>query len=270
MRNLIEHDEKMKIIKEYLNYSGQKTHIFYFIPEEITSIRNIAIFTHGYTADKSSILSWGLKLCEVGIPVAIFDIPGHYLGNFSEVLDFEHFKMHAHELFLDAYLRLKEILDEKKINFDEDFLTILGGHSLGAMLALKSLGLDTFKNIKTLGIGVGIGLAPKNNLHLFDTPFYKATLLIREELVSKALCSKNVFHWIKDEKENLDCYNQEILLITGEDDVVVGNDGMERFKAVLEANNNHVSMVKPNSLPHHTPDRAAAYIKQALKSKGRL
>ena len=66
-------------------------------------------------------------------------------------------------------------------------------------------------------------------VHLFDTPFYKATMKVREQLVSKALSPTNIFTWIKEQKENLNLSNQYIHLISGEDDLVVGDRGVERF-----------------------------------------
>ena len=109
-------------------------------------------------------------------------------------------------------------------------------------------------------------MAPKNVVHLFDTPFYKSTLKVREQLVSPALNPDNVFPWIKEEKNHLNLENQDIHLISGIDDLVVGEDGVERFKQALEEKNNRVTMEKPSKLPHHEPQLAAAHVKKYLKS----
>lgn len=250
----------MKVIKDYLTYADQKTNALLFLPDEgAQTLKTIALFTHGYTADKSSILTWPQRLVEAGVPCVLFDLPGHYLGNYSEVTDFEHFKNHAHELFLSALSLLG--------NISIDHL-VLGGHSLGAMLAMKALTIPEFQNIDKRAIGVGIGMAPKNVVHLFDTPFYKATLDFREQLVSSALKSTNVFPWIKEEKEKVSITGHKIHLITGVDDVVVGEDGTERFKERLELIGNLVTIEKPNKLPHHEPQLASAHIKKYLKKEG--
>ncbi|MFA6237588.1 MAG: alpha/beta fold hydrolase [Bacteriovorax sp.] len=268
----------MNIIKVLLDYQNQKTNALIFLPEvggdESTQILPVfAVLTHGYTADKSSILNWPIRLAEAGVSSILFDIPGHYLGNFSEVSDFGHFKEHAHELFLGAFLKLKESfleqfpLNENMLESDQLKL-VLAGHSLGAMLSLKALMLPEFAPYKKLSISVGLGMAPKDIVHLFDTPFYKSTLRIREQLVSPALCSENVFPWIKDEKVALDVHAQTIHLITGIDDMVVGEDGMERFAESLIAKNNKVTIEKPTKLPHHEPQMAASHVKKYLKKIG--
>jgi predicted esterase len=250
----------MKVIKDYLTYADQKTNALIFLPDDDVEIcTTAAIFTHGYTSDKSSIINWPIRLAEIGVPCVLFDLPGHYLGNFSEVNDFDYFTKHAHELFYSAFLLLNNfIIDE----------VVLGGHSLGAMLALKALNLSQFNNLKTRAIGVGIGMAPKNVVHLFDTPFYKTTLNLREQLVSPALNSSNVFPWIKQEKEVISLSNKTIHLITGLDDLVVGNDGTERFKEQLEAQGNIVTLERPTRLPHHEPQLAASHVKKYLKQVG--
>jgi hypothetical protein len=241
--------------------------------ENQTHATTFAIFSHGYTADKSSIINWSIRLAEVGVCGALFDLPGHYLGNFSEVVSFDDFKNHAHELFLGAFNGLKQKyieiypLNEPTL-LSPDFELVLGGHSLGAMLALKAIKLDEFKNLKKRAIGVGIGMAPKKVVHLFDTPFYKSTLLVREQLVSPELKSDNVFPWIKKEKEDISLTNHKIHLINGVDDLVVGEDGMERFQEVLLKLGNYVTCEKPNKLPHHEPALAAGHIKKYFKDAG--
>jgi hypothetical protein len=267
----------MKIQKLTLDYLDQKTNALIFLPEisgEFASINPVvatfAIFTHGYTSDKSSILNWAIRLSESGVSCLLFDLPGHYQGNYSEVEDFDHFKNHAHELFVSAFIKLKaSFLEEFPLYehmLEENVMKlVLGGHSLGAMLSLKALMLPEFANIEKCAIAVGLGLAPKNIVHIFDTPFYKSTLRVREQLVSPALNSENVFPWIKDEKKLIAVEGQIIHLITGVDDLVVGEDGMERFAEVLDEKNNTVFIEKPNRLPHHEPQLAAPHVKKILK-----
>jgi predicted esterase len=265
----------MKILKQTLQYLDQKTNALIFLPEigetaEAELKPTFAILTHGYTADKSSILSWPIRLTDAGVSCILFDLPGHYLGNYSEVEDFEHFKNHAHELFHTAFLSLKNSfqeefpLNEHMLETDQLKL-VLGGHSLGAMLSLKALTLPAFKDYQKLSVAVGLGMAPKNVVHIFDTPFYKSTLKIREQLISPALKADNVFPWIKEEKEIIEIQDCTIHLITGIDDLVVGDDGMERFSESLILKNNTVTMEKPTKLPHHEPQLAATHVKKYLK-----
>lgn len=263
----------MEIKKETLSFLNKtKTHVFYFIPDHDLSFpQTMAVFSHGYTSDKSSILNWAIRLCEVGVPVALFDLPGHYLGNFSEVETFSDFTEHAHELFADAFFRLKEIYQEEFPLNDhllevDQLKLVLGGHSLGALLSLKALKDERLKGHEKLSIAVGLGMAPKDVVHLFDTPFYKSTLKLREQLVSPALKPDNVFPWIKKEKEEIKISQERIHLITGVDDLVVGADGMERFVEYLAGSGNEVSFEKPTKLPHHEPEMAASHVKKFLKS----
>ena len=270
----------MKILKVNLNYLNQKTNALVFLPttfiddnekESVSRpLGTFAILTHGYTADKSSLLNWAIRLAESQVSVILFDLPGHYLGNYSEVEDFEHFKRHAHELFYDAFLKLQELflqnfpLEESLLD-KNNLKLILGGHSLGALLSLKALMLPSFLEYQKLSMAVGLGMAPKNVVHLFDTPFYKNTLKIREQLVSAALKPDHVFPWIREEKMALDVRGATIHLITGADDLVVGDDGMEKFAEVMTAKGNKVTMEKPSKLPHHEPQLAASYIKKYLR-----
>lgn len=265
----------MKIIKVYLNYQNQKTNALVFLPlneedDNVKPLPTFALLTHGYTADKSSLLNWAVRLTEAQVSVILFDLPGHYLGNFSEVLDFDYFKNHAHELFYTAFLKLQEQFlenfpHEKNLILKENLKLILAGHSLGALLSLKALMLPEFLEYQKLSISVGLGLAPTNVVHLFDTPFYKSTLKIREQLVSLALKPDNVFPWIKEEKQSLNIEGAVIHLITGVDDVVVGEEGMEKFAAMMTAKGNTVTMERPSKLPHHEPQLAAPYVKKHLK-----
>ncbi len=251
--------------KIHLSWGGRllaPTHGLLFLPANDS--HRLAIFCHGYTSHKGSLLSWATRLCEEGIACMIFDVPGHYLGNFSEVESFEEFKNSAHELFEDAWNEALEHLSSRPKQ------VVLGGHSLGALLALKALDLPCFDLIECLGLGVGLGMPPKEVVHIFDTPFYKSTLLLRAQLVSPELHPDKVFTWIKEEKENLNLSQKRIHLLSGEDDMVVGQDGMERFAQRLEKYGNQVTMDKPKRLAHHVPENAASHIKSFLKGEGWL
>ena len=261
----------MKILKDYLPYSDQKTNVMYFLPDLTEEVKpTFVVMTHGYTADKSSIINWAIRLSEVGVSCALFDIPGHYQGNYSEVHDFEHFKSHAHELFFEAFKGLTSAFKEE-FPLNEHFLEpsnmklALAGHSLGAMLSLKAATMKEFESFDKRIIGVGFGMAPKEVVHLFDTPFYKSTLKVREQLVSPELKPDNVFPWIKEEKSTIQITGQTIHLISGEDDLVVGSDGMERFMESLTGKGNTVTMEKPTKLPHHEPSYGASHVKKYLK-----
>lgn len=261
----------MKIKKDYLNYDSEKTNVMYFLPGlELEILPTFILLTHGYTSDKSSILNWAIRLAESGASVALFDLPGHYQGNYSEVNSFIYFKNNAHKLFTEAFFGLFKIFKDEfplheKFLAPEELRIVFGGHSLGALLALKAMAQDEFLPFQKRGIGVGLGMAPKDMVHLFDTPFYKSTLNIREQLVSPELKPENVFPWIRNEKKDLEIKNQDIHLITGEDDLVVGEDGLERFKINLEEKNNRVTIERPTKLPHHEPNMAASYVKKYLK-----
>jgi hypothetical protein len=224
-----------------------------------------ALFSHGYTSHKGDCLNWASRLVEIGVPCLIFDQPGHYLGSFHEVENFDDFTQHAHELFGEAYLRLQNLMEQNLGLTPTPESIILGGHSLGAYTAIRALELPLFASLKRIGIGIGIGIGQRQATHLFETAFYEKTLSIRRQLVSPALDSKAIFGWLKSAKENLSISGERIHLITGEDDVVVGNGGLEAFVEVLERHGNLVSWEKPKRLPHHEPGAAITHIYAFLK-----
>jgi hypothetical protein len=240
-----------------------------FLPHESAHLKKEwAIFTHGYTSHKGDCLNWASRLVDSGVPCLIFDQPGHYLGSFNEVSSIDDFKNHVHELFGEAYLRLQSLME---IHLPQrghilPSTIILGGHSLGAFTAFKALELPIFNQVSKLGIGIGIGIGQRQATHIFETAFYEKTLSIRRQLVSPSLDSKEVFSWLKSEKENMTLSHQRLHLITGEDDVVVGAGGMEAFLKVLEDHQNIVSWEKPKKLPHHEPALATAHLYAFLKN----
>lgn len=227
-----------------------------------------AFFSHGYTSHKGDCLNWATRLVETGVPCLIFDQPGHYLGSFHEVKSLEDFKNHAHELFGEALTRLSLLMEQNlgPGNFPACTSVILGGHSLGGYTSLRALELPIFSSYKKVHIGVGVGLAHRQAAHLFETAFYEKTLSVRRQLVSPALDSKEVFGWLKEEKQNMSVSHQRIHLIVGEDDIVVGSGGLENFADILKANGNVVTFDKPKKLAHHEPGLASPHIYAFLKN----
>jgi hypothetical protein len=260
----------VKVICTELSLPWFQVNALAFLPEPSSaSIKSEwAIFTHGYTSHKGDCLNWASRLSESGVPVIIFDQPGHYLGSFSEVRSLEDFKNHAHELFGEAYHRLHVLMDQTigYSDFPAIKSIVVGGHSLGAFTAMKALKLDCFQHLNRIAVGIGIGIGQRQATHLFETAFYEKTLAIRRQLVSEHLDSKEIFSWLKQAKENFEVSEERMHLITGEDDVVVGNRGLEAFVEVLEKNNNQVTFEKPTRLPHHEPALATAHLFSFLKN----
>jgi alpha-beta hydrolase superfamily lysophospholipase len=243
----------------------KNTNALAFIPSAEKFKKNrAALFTHGFTSHKASIFNWPLRLAEEGIPCVLFDLPGHFLGTFCEVDDFQAFKQNAPKMFCAALDQLSNLTPQNPIEN-----LVLGGHSLGALIALKAIALNEFKNIpQKTAIAVGFGMPPEGVTHIFKTPFYKSTLMIRAQLVSKALNPDIVFPWIKEEKEALSLSNQKIYFLTGEDDMVVGKDGTQRLAQKMTEQGNRVILEMPSKLPHHLPEGAAPHIKKFLKDQG--
>jgi alpha-beta hydrolase superfamily lysophospholipase len=266
----------VKILKTTIPFQDEKTIVstnaFCFLPDVSSKVAPaLSVFTHGFTSHKGSIFNWSLRLAEEGIPSLLFDLPGHYLGGFTEVSSLEAFQRNA-TLMFESGLKILEdlLLDELGLHSDHNSTKfILGGHSLGALLSLKACNSPAFQNFKqTQVIAVGFGLPPEGVTHIFNTPFYKSTLAVRAQLVSEAIGPDKIFPWIKEEKESLNLTGQDIYLLTGEDDVVVGKDGTERLKAQLEGLGNNVVLEKPAKLAHHVPENAAPHIKKWLKDQG--
>jgi predicted esterase len=224
------------------------------------------LFTHGYTASKTDCLPWAQRLADNGSPTVFFDLPGHYLGSFNEVSSFSDFKEHVEECFIEAYEFLQTSLEENGYGSSCEKV-ILGGHSLGAMLALKALKLPFFDSKDSLAICVGLGINQSTDTHIFESSFYQKTLNIRRQLVSPSIDSDKVFPWIKDEKVNVDLTGKRIHLITGIDDLVVGPGGMKALEETLDSLGNNVSSNEPKKLPHHEPTMAASHINAFLRKE---
>jgi len=267
---------KTQIIREQIIHRHWNSNAFIFLPDEATAPKpTFGVFTHGYTSHKDSILTWPTRLAEEGIASVIFDLPGHYLGSFNDVDNFEEFKLHSHELQGVAFKLLQRYFSQKFASYDHFFkspetMVIIAGHSLGGLLSLLAAKDENFAPFERLIVGVGLGMAPENSVHLFDTPFYKSTLTIRSQLVSPALSPENVFPWIKEIKNNIKMSDEKIFLLVGEDDLVVPRNGGEHLKKHLEAMGNTCDLETPRNLPHHVPELAASHIKSYLKKIGRF
>ena len=252
----------VKLIKETLTNEYFTFNSMVFLPSKNSKSRTEwAVLTHGYTASKSDCLNWAQRLSEAGIPTIIFDLPGHHLGSYNKVKSFEDFKDNVLTCFESSFNQLKKYVT------GECTQIIFGGHSLGALLAIKALKLSTFKAYKKMAIGVGIGIGQHKTAHLFETSFYEKTLNIRGQLVDENLHPDLVFPWIKQEKLDLDITQQRVHLITGLDDVVVGQGGLEVLRFNLEAMDNRVTFLEPKKLPHHEPSMAATHIFNFLKNE---
>lgn len=248
---------------------GGDCHAFLFLPDPTVELKPaLGLITHGYTSHKGPLLNWAARLAEEGMASVLFDLPGHYLGGFCEVQSLSVFQDHAHQLFEAAHQELCAHLHEARPldhHILEEAELVLMGHSLGGLLSLKALKLPTFASKTKQAICVGLGLPPIGKTHLFSSSFYKSTLHLRAQLVSKALDPDQVFPWIKKAKEELTLGDQKIHFITGQDDLVVAEDGTERFAELLKVQGNQVSIERPTKLPHHQPELAAGHIKKYLK-----
>ena len=136
------------------------------------------------------------------------------------------------------------------------------------MLSLMAAKKDYFAGLEAIMICVGLGKLPVGAKHLFQSPFYKSTLNIREQLVCDELAPSKVFPWINTAKEQITLTGQRIHFITGADDMVVGEGGTQRMVEMLSMQGNEVSLDLPPKLPHHIPEQAAGFIKKFIKTEG--
>jgi len=249
----------LKIEKKTLTYKDFKFNAMAFTPENVDeSFSKWALFTHGYTANKSDCLNWAQRLVESNVPSVIFDLPGHHLGSYNAVKSFEDFTLHAHHCFISAFNFLKEEIDTPCKSL------AIGGHSLGGLLSLRAIELKEFREYDKVAIGVGLGINTQKTTHLFESSFYEKTLQVRRQLVDENLDSDKMFPWIKKEKDALVLKGQKIHLICGIDDIVVGEGGAMALRDHLSVSN-EVTLTEPRKLAHHEPSKAATYIHSFLK-----
>ena len=244
-----------QIDKLCLETRNLKTNALLFLPEN-QSPKHCAIFSHGYTSHKGSILTWAQKLMDIDIPCVIFDLPGHFLGSFNNVKRFEYFKNESHLLFDNAFRHVQQTFPGHKLS------AIIGGHSLGALMSLKACQEFSYFNNS---ICVGLGRLEINEKHLFNAPLFEQTMVLRAELVSSSIHPKKVLPWISQLKNHIKLSNKTIYLLAGKDDLVVGGEnGVLRMQEALSGNNVHIELVP--KLPHHEPERAGIFIKKLVKN----
>ncbi len=205
------------------------------------------LFTHGYSSSKQDHVAWMMKCLELDVSCVIFDLPNHLLGN-SNSVNLENFEQECHLLFLEA----------RKFFNHQNF--IYGGFSLGSLLALKAASI--LPPLKVLV--AGLGYDPNYEKHLYEYPPFAFLLKFRSALIEN-LDTKKVFQWVQEEKKKLQIKNQDLVLISGEDDQVVGKQGMEELIKLLGPDNFY-QVIKPQHLPHHLPHQVASYLPDLLKS----
>lgn len=254
------------IVKHIVQLDGLYSQGLYFIPQTEEKIKPfLAACTHGHTSHKGSILTWAIRLSDYGIPTVLFDLPGHYLGSFNEVENFDLFEQKSHWLFYQHLEKLKNFLNPE---FKAEKI-IFAGHSLGGLLALKSHRDPRFKasTAEHHLIGVGLGMAPQNkeHNHILETAFFKKTLDLYQQFVTPTLRAPKMFEWIKHEKEQLDVTGQKIYLLTGIDDVVATPEQTTLLAENLRKLGNEVTLDIADSLSHHTPEKAPGHIMGYLK-----
>ncbi len=255
--------QKLVSLKTFTLPFGETTvNAFALLPDGKTEIKCLAIFAHGYTSHKGQLLNWGQRMAEAGAATVLFDWPGHFMGSFSKSGPWDFFNAHAHELFHSAVSHLR-----LQTHSNDNLPLIYGGHSLGALMALKAL--NQVHAEKACAIAVGLG---RNRLvgakHLFESEIYQSTLHLRAQLVDNELAPERFFTWIDEQKEKLLLSGKTIYLLSGKDDFVVGSDGPEWMAQHLERQENIVTLERPEHLPHHEPELAAPYIKKYLKTLG--
>ncbi|MDH4467347.1 MAG: alpha/beta fold hydrolase [Bacteriovoracaceae bacterium] len=254
-----------KILPEVLSYKSLSCNALCFLPESEKNSPYLAIFTHGFTASKTDVLNWSARLLDLNIPSIIFDLPGHLLGSFSKSPTLEEFLSDSPQLFLEAFkiLKNKWALKDDQANPPK---LIIGGHSLGALFAIKSAAIETdsFNNNIEHIMAVGFGLNDQVKTHLFESDLYQKTLHLRGQLVSPEISHEKVLKWIREQKLDLPVRGKKIFLLSGKDDAVVGPNGAEILKQHLSPFN-EVTLETPEQLPHHRPELAAAHLYHYLK-----
>ena len=112
---------------------------------------------------------------------------------------------------------------------------------------------------------VGFGLDHPSKPHLFETPLFQETLHLRSQLVSPSIRHEILFPWLKEQKLNLNISNQNIFLLAGRNDIVIGGEeGLNRIKEKLEETNN-ISIEVPKNLAHHEPENAGIFLKKFIQ-----
>lgn len=205
------------------------------------------IFTHGFTTSKQDLTSWLMKCAELKISCCIFDLPNHLLGESTPVSS-DIFKEESHLLFHEA---------EKLFPSTQKF--VYGGFSLGSLFAIEA----SLKKSPAALILAGFGFDDNYKEHIYESQAFSFLLQFRSKLIVN-LDSKDLFRWVQKKKETMILQHQEIILISGEDDLVVGKQGMENLSMFLGETNNY-TIIKPPYLGHHFPDKISSFLERPLR-----
>lgn len=223
-----------------------------FIPKTLKFSFSV-IMTHGYTTCREQLVMPAMRLCQAGIPVFIFDLPGHFASSLNDLNSFEDFKNFTPHLF---HIALKEI-EKTKIETDH---FVFGGHSLGGLLSLLAPGHKRLIS----RFAIGVGAYPKGE-HPYQHSFFREMIELRSQMVSRFISPQVIFDWLSEEKEKLLISNEKIQIINGEDDFIATEKATMRMKNLLEAKGNTVDLQRPKTLPHHRPDLIGPHLFKYLK-----
>ena len=205
---------KCNIEFDLLEHETVRTDAISFLPDPSRGeTGTLAVFAPGYTSEKSQLLSWGTGLAALGVPTLIFDLPGHYLGNLHPLGSFEDFKNHTPHLFARGLETLRERAGERG---REAYQVVLGGHSLGSLMAAEAIRLPDFSSMARLLIGVGLSASPANGTHIFETDLYRETLEVRKQLVAPCLSPDRIIPWIKEDKANVSLSGETVFSVDRE------------------------------------------------------
>jgi hypothetical protein len=249
-----------KIEPLQLESHGMKVNALFFRPEVPSD--KIAVFSPGYTSHKASLLNWSTALMDKNISSLIFDLPGHFLGGHHPVPSFEIFAKHSPELFRLAVENIGTLLGKDSSELD----CTIGGHSLGALLALQALQEHAFPCRSINAVCVGLGIYPPGKTHVYATKLFEKTIAIRNGYVDPCLHSNIMFPWIGNSKQELKISKARVHLICGQDDLVVGGDGLNRLSDKLKELGNEVSCEQPLKLAHHLPELATKFVINFISS----
>lgn len=228
-------------------------------------IKSLVLMAHGYTAYKAQMQNWAFRLLDLGCACSIIDLPGHRLGHFFDVSNFEDFKKQSSLIFPKV---LQDLTQSLKLDPNQLQKIFFSGHSLGGFLALKgfeSLESNLHSKMHYICVGLGTNLANEKQNHFLENSFFAKTLKFRNALVSECLHSDKVFAWLKDAKTQLKINQSKIHLITGENDLIAPPAQIENLASILRPHN-QVEITIQKQLSHHEPEKASPIVYQVIKS----